>query len=136
MIESRTDYLEYYRPLVGMNVVGVAEANDAEWPALVVSHPEDPEHEFELDVSQDPEGNGPGFLFFATGDESKGVIELEDLTITAVALLRDEYEDWLYWPTLICAREGKTPLTITISQDPEGNGPGHLLGVPQDLEIS
>lgn len=140
--EERQSYLDYYRPLVGMTVLGLVDSSDGlsgadadVWPALLVSHPEAPEHEFELEVAKDLEGNGPGHLFFATGDEDEEEIELEGLTIIAVDLLRDEYDDWLYWPTLICDRSGRRPLTITVSKDPEGNGDGHLLGVPQELEI-
>lgn len=144
MNEPRQSYLDYYRPLVGMMVLAVADtvpaadsgASDDSWPVLLVSHPDAPEYEFQLEVSQDPEGNGPGFLFFATGDESEEEIDIEGLKITAVDLLEDQYEDWVYWPTLICDRPGKSPLTITISRDPEGNGAGHLFGVPQGLEIS
>ena len=56
-------YMEkYYGFLKGAKIIGAGLHDDGEfeWPYFKI---EKDGQEFEVEVSQDPEGNGPGFLF-------------------------------------------------------------------------
>ena len=67
-----TDHLEecckIFRLLVGYEVYDVG--HDGEMPALRMRHKETGETK-DVFVSQDPEGNGPGFLFVEGGDNDE-----------------------------------------------------------------
>jgi hypothetical protein len=126
--------LDYYRPLVGMQIEGVL-ANTA-WPTLLCSHPKLPGREFEISAACDREGNGPGFLFFETDDPTREEFVVEGARITAVEIVQDRYEDYIYWPTLFCElADGAGTLKIEVSIDPEGNDGGHLFGVPPQTDL-
>jgi len=51
------------------------------------------------------------------------------LTIVAVEHKVDEYTDDV-WTTLIAVDQQGNQFPLEISQDPEGNGPGFLFGLP------
>ena len=51
-------YDTYYRQLVGTTIVGFKMAGG--WPTFTVKKGK---KTFEIEISQDPEGNGPGFIF-------------------------------------------------------------------------
>lgn len=62
---ERSFYEAYYGQLVGCTVVQAKmEADDDEgqlWPTLTMRKPGG--EQFVVELSQDPEGNGPGFMF-------------------------------------------------------------------------
>lgn len=62
---ARDFYRAYYSALKGYTVKSVTLAEDDEfgdlWPTLTFTHPKKPD--LKVEVSQDEEGNGPGFLF-------------------------------------------------------------------------
>jgi hypothetical protein len=73
---SRIDYkaqeqeylLKYYSPLVGMTITDIAvvpDHTDGDWGDnwLVIQVTDKNGKRYRLEVSQDPEGNGPGFIF-------------------------------------------------------------------------
>ncbi len=53
----------YYEQLVGCKIVAYTESIDDEgvWPTFTLEYPD--HTTFKVEVSRDPEGNGPGFLF-------------------------------------------------------------------------
>lgn len=52
--------------------------------------------------------------------------QLQGLVVTGFEIERDEEFDEI-WPTLVLSSEdGKRTVKVTVSQDPEGNGPGYL----------
>jgi hypothetical protein len=55
-------YKKYYGFMEGAKIVeaGVVERDDEIWPHFVI---EKDGEKFHLDVSQDEEGNGPGYIF-------------------------------------------------------------------------
>lgn len=53
-------YRKYYATLIGGTIVQTGVTDDG-WPQLVVKMPTG--ETYTCEVSQDPEGNGPGFLF-------------------------------------------------------------------------
>lgn len=59
MFNEREYYKKYYEMLLGAKIVHVD--GGAEFPAFTIKTPEG--FEFTLEVSQDPECNGPGFLY-------------------------------------------------------------------------
>lgn len=70
--EQERDYLEkYYSPLVGLTITSIAVVPDLDddgddpwgdnW--LVIQAVDSKGNIYRLEVSQDPEGNGPGFIF-------------------------------------------------------------------------
>lgn len=69
MKEQERDYLKkYYAPLVGMTITDIAivpDHADGDWGDnwLVIQVTGDNGKRYRLEVSQDPEGNGPGFIF-------------------------------------------------------------------------
>lgn len=84
----------YYGQAIGMTIVGVEvthdELDDA-WTTLICERqfPDGSSQQFLLEISQDPEGNGPGFLFglpsvHATKHEGEWVIKTHDGTIVPI----------------------------------------------------
>jgi len=66
LLQQEQEYtMKYYGSLVGCEVIKVQarydEYDDRIWPVIYVRDPKG--NIFELEVSQDPEGNGPGFIF-------------------------------------------------------------------------
>lgn len=70
--EQERNYLTaYYKPLVGMTIVDIAVVSDLDgddidpWGQdwLVIQAIDRKGNSYRLEVSQDPEGNGPGFIF-------------------------------------------------------------------------
>jgi hypothetical protein len=63
--ESKNAFDDYYQQLVGYKVVSYKlddECEDIEpFPTFILSHPK--KATVKIEVSQDPEGNGGGFLF-------------------------------------------------------------------------
>lgn len=67
--DEEQQYLQkYYSTLVGMTITGISIVNDLSdggfgdnW--LVINAKTADGKRFRLEVSQDPEGNGPGFIF-------------------------------------------------------------------------
>lgn len=55
--------------------------------------------------------------------------QLKGATITDVALLDDE-EGFYVWPTFKATLHDGSEVTLELSQDEEGNGPGFLFGLP------
>ena len=59
----------YYGQLRGWKVSSVSVKVEDDfgwpqcWPKLTMTHPDHPGVKLEIEVSQDEEGNGPGFLF-------------------------------------------------------------------------
>jgi hypothetical protein len=51
------------------------------------------------------------------------------LTITGVVARYDEYTDRI-WPVLIAVDKNGQQYELELSQDPEGNGPGFMFGLP------
>ena len=61
---------EYYSQLIGFKIVGFkidgqTSQGDSGWPVLVVKKGKE---KLQLVVSQDAEGNGPGFIFIENED--------------------------------------------------------------------
>ena len=56
--------------------------------------------------------------------------QLKGYTIVNVMISEDDGD---LWPQLILDREGKK-LTIEVSKDAEGSGPGFLFGIPEPWE--
>ena len=56
--------------------------------------------------------------------------QLVGATVTGFELIQDEYEDYIFWPTFTFTKDG-TAFTVEVSQDEEGNGAGHLFGLPE-----
>jgi hypothetical protein len=63
--ESKKTFDDYYQQLIGYKIVSYKlddEYEDVEpFPTFILSHPK--KATIKIDVSQDPEGNGGGFLF-------------------------------------------------------------------------
>ena len=59
-IDSNNFYQFYYRQLIGCTITAVGE-NAEGFPYIVAKRPCG--EEFTCEISQDEEGNGPGFLF-------------------------------------------------------------------------
>lgn len=63
------EYLQkYYSTLVGMTITDIAvvlDLTDGDWGDnwLVIQVTDNNGNRYRLEVSQDPEGNGPGFIF-------------------------------------------------------------------------
>jgi hypothetical protein len=53
---------KYYEGAIGLTIVGV-EIDEDGFPVLLCTDKARPAVEVRLEVSQDEEGNGPGFLF-------------------------------------------------------------------------
>ena len=51
------------------------------------------------------------------------------LTITGVVARHDEYDDRI-WPVLLAQDKNGNTFELEVSQDPEGNGPGFIFGLP------
>ena len=64
---------EHYDQLIGLTVdrvVFMDNGDDGLWPVLVMSNKKG--ETFHVDVSMDPEGNGPGFLdIYKVGDDDE-----------------------------------------------------------------
>lgn len=63
-METETSFIQtYLTPLMGATVAGVeAKVEDGEvWPVIRLHHPK--LGALTLEVSRDPEGNGPGWVF-------------------------------------------------------------------------
>jgi len=68
---TKKDYdwkLKYYSQLKGCKIINVEifeddlfSGTDKNWPVLIVESPDG--ERFELQLSRDEEGNGPGFMF-------------------------------------------------------------------------
>jgi hypothetical protein len=63
---AQADWIKgYYKSLVGCKVVGVKarydEYDNSFWTVLVLEDKD--KNTFDCELSQDPEGNGPGFMF-------------------------------------------------------------------------
>ena len=63
--EGKKTFDDYYQQLIGYKIVSYKlddEYEDVEpFPTFILSHPK--KATIKIDVSQDPEGNGGGFLF-------------------------------------------------------------------------
>ena len=61
---SRNFYTEYYKFLEGGRIIKASLSHEDEeentWPEIQIKKGNET---FEIEVSMDPEGNGPGFLF-------------------------------------------------------------------------
>ncbi len=61
---------------------------------------------------------------------TKYYTQLVGAKITGFELVQDEYDENTLWPTFT-ATKGKDTFTLEVSKDPEGNGEGFLLGLPE-----
>ena len=64
-LEEREFYTKYYSQLIGCKITGFVLTEDSEdnlWPTFTVKKTGVKEP-YIIEVSQDEEGNGPGFLF-------------------------------------------------------------------------
>jgi len=66
---------------------------------------------------------------FMSPEEAKWYLahygQLKGWTMVNAELQQDAYDKTEFWPILTFTKNGET-LTVQVSQDPEGNGSGHL----------
>lgn len=62
---------------------------------------------------------------------SKYYAILEGATIEATSVVaEDDYGSVAFWPTFKIKTKSGDDLVLEIAQDPEGNGPGFIFGLP------
>ena len=72
---------------------------------------------------------------FMSAEEAKGSLahygQLKGWTVVGVELQQDAYNKREFWP-ILTLRKGQETLAVQVSQDPEGNGAGHLFIMNSD----